>query len=504
MGYRDSQTLFEGGIEVSTTSRKLKFTPFPQRFFDPVVPLLKDYCFLLSTPENIHLGYYGSPIIHGDTIHHQAIYSVEEKEEVVLLKEYQVFKESPKGDEGGSMFYLGIDVAKKSSRYLVLDSEGKRIISFSLENLKERFQNLLSRLQEAKIATKDILAGLEATGWFWENLYQFLQEKGFKVVLLNPYYVNKFREALAKKAKTDDIDALVIANLLRTGEYMNSVVPEEKIQVLREYTNLRYEFLRTRQDYQRKVISLLGVVFPEYERTALKNPFGVAPLQILKEFPTAKDLALAKPRHIEKIVRSIQGNNFDLKEIQSLIDWAKNSIYSGRAKEARGVSLKMLLGQVQALNSNIQEIDKSIEDILSPGTDDSFPGENLLSIPGVGKKTIAAVLSYLGVDGSSFCSAKKVTGYVGFFPRLYQSGETKRENRISHRGPKVLRWALYMSAVSCLIHNKEMRVIYQRKISQGKSAKQALIVVAKKLLEVMLAMLKSGKTYNPIQVYANT
>lgn len=295
------------------------------------------------------------------------------------------------------MFYLGIDVAKKSSRYLVLDSEGKRIISFSLENLKERFQNLLSRLQEAKIATKDILAGLEATGWFWENLYQFLQEKGFKVVLLNPYYVNKFREALAKKAKTDDIDALVIANLLRTGEYMNSVVPEEKIQVLREYTNLRYEFLRTRQDYQRKVISLLGVVFPEYERTALKNPFGVAPLQILKEFPTAKDLALAKPRHIEKIVRSIQGNNFDLKEIQSLIDWAKNSIYSGRAREARGVSLKMLLGQVQALNSNIQEIDKSIEDILSPGTDDSFPGENLLSIPGVGKKTIAAVLSYLVV-----------------------------------------------------------------------------------------------------------
>jgi len=402
------------------------------------------------------------------------------------------------------MFYLGIDVAKKSSRYLVLDQEGKRVVSFTLENLKERFQNLLSRLQETKIESKDILAGLEATGWFWENLYQFLQEKGFKVILLNPYYVNKFREALAKKAKTDDIDALVIANLLKTGEYMNSIVPEEKIQVLREYTNLRYEFLRAKQDYQRKVISLLDVVFPEYERTALRNPFGVAPLQILKEFPTAKDLALAKPRQIEKIVRSIQGNNFDVKEIQSIIDWAKNSIYSGRAREARGVSLKMLLGQVQGLDSNIQEIDKKIEDILSPGPDDSFPGENLLSIPGVGKKTLAAVLSYLGIDGSSFATAKKVAGYVGFFPKLYQSGETRSENRISHRGPKVLRWALYMSAVACLKHNKEMRTIYHRKISQGKTAKQALIVVAKKLLQIMLAMLKSGKSYNPIQVFANT
>jgi transposase len=401
------------------------------------------------------------------------------------------------------MFYLGIDVAKKSSRYLVLDAEGKRVVSFTLENLKERFQNLLLRLQEAKIDAKDILAGLEATGWFWENLYQFLQEKGFKVILLNPYYVNKFREALAKKAKTDDIDALVIASLLRTGEYMNSIVPEEKIQVLREYTNLRYEFLKTLQDYKRKAISLLGVVFPEYERTALRNPFGVASIQLLKEFPTAKDLALVKPTRIEKIVRSIQGNNFDIKEIQSLLDWAKNSIYSGRARESRSVSLKMLLEHVSNLNSNIQELDKKIEDVLSPDSNGSFPGENLLSIPGVGKKTVAAVLSYLGIDGSSFCSAKKVTGFVGFFPKLYQSGETRRENRISHRGPKVLRWALYMSAVACLIHNKEMRMIYNRKISQGKTAKQALIVVAKKLLQIMLAMLKSGKTYNPIQVFAN-
>jgi transposase len=402
------------------------------------------------------------------------------------------------------MFYLGIDVAKKQSRYLVLDSEGKKVISFSLDNLKERFQNLLSRLQEAKVVATDVLAGLEATGPLWENLYQFLQSQGFKVILLNPYYVNKFREALAKKAKTDDIDALVIANLLRTGEYMSSVVTEEKIQVLREYTNLRYEFVRAVQDYKRKVYSLLEVVFPEFERTALRNPFGVAALQILKEFPTAKDLAIAKPRQIEKIVRSIQGNNFDDKEIQALLDWAKNSIYSGRAREARGVSLRMLLEHISSLNSNVQELDKKIEDILSPGSDGSFPGENLLSIPGVGKKTIAAVLSYLGVDGSSFCSAKKAAGFLGFFPKLYESGETKRENRISHRGPRVLRWALYMSAVACLKHNKEMRTVYRKKISQGKTEKQALIVVAKKLFQIMLAMLKSGKPYNPIQVFANT
>lgn len=39
----------------------------------------------------------------------------------------------------------------------------------------------------------------------------------------------EFREALAKHTKTDDIDALVIAQLLRTGEYVQSQVAEELI-----------------------------------------------------------------------------------------------------------------------------------------------------------------------------------------------------------------------------------------------------------------------------------
>jgi len=59
-----------------------------------LTPFSKDYCFLLSTPENIHLGYCGA-LLFGATIHHQAICSVEEMEELILLKEYPVFKESP-------------------------------------------------------------------------------------------------------------------------------------------------------------------------------------------------------------------------------------------------------------------------------------------------------------------------------------------------------------------------------------------------------------------------
>jgi len=402
------------------------------------------------------------------------------------------------------MFFLGIDVSKKTARYLILDETGSKLKSFTLENGKEALETLPERLESFSIGKDNLLIGIEATGGFWENIYSFLKDKGFHIVLLNPYNTNKFREALAKKAKTDDIDALVIAQLLRTGEYVQSQVAEENIQALRELTNLRYEFIKDRKNLQRQVYSLLNIVFPEYGKTVIAKPFSQASMAILMRFPTAKHLSEAKTKHIEKIVRRIQGNNFSINEIQQLIETAKNSIYSGRAKDARAITLRMLLGHIQNLSTSIEELESEIKDILSPSDKDgSSPGENILSMKGVGEKTLAAILSYLGSDGSNFSSSKAAVGYVGFYPKIYESGQTKRDNTISKRGPKVLRWALYMAAVASLKHNKEMRTLYHKKLSQGKTEKQALICVGKKILQIALSLLKSGEPYNPARVFVS-
>jgi len=233
------------------------------------------------------------------------------------------------------MFYLGIDVALNTHRLVMLDDNGERISSgISFQNNTADFEKVLIKLKELSIDTDNSIAGLEATGNNWENLYCFLTGKGFKTILLNPHQTNKFREALRKKAKTDDIDAFVIAGLLRSNEFASSYVPEDKIQTLRELTKLRYEFIKDHKNYQRQVLSLLNIIFPEYRKTALKNPFTIASTAVFKTFPTAKHLSIAKPKHIEKIVRSIKGNNFNIKEIENLISIAKTSVYSGRCQES--------------------------------------------------------------------------------------------------------------------------------------------------------------------------
>jgi transposase len=403
------------------------------------------------------------------------------------------------------MNYLGIDVSKATSRYVFLDNDGEKLTKpFTLDNNQQDFTNLLSRLKELNLTPDNILIGIEATGIWWENLYSLLTEHNFKVIVLNPHQTNKFREALRIKAKTDDIDAYVIAGLLRSQEYSSSYIPEESIQSLREITKLRFQLVKDRQNYERQTNALLGLLFPELAQTAIKNPFAVSSLAILKAYPTAKHLAEAKPKNIEKIVRSIKGNNFNIQGIQSLIETAQKSIYSGRAKHDRGLNLIILLTQIETLQNAIAQLDDRTNSILSPSDSNdanSFPGANLLSIPGVGPKTLAAILSAVGSDGQAFPDGKHLIGHIGFFPKIYESGETRHDNTISNRGPKYLRGALYMAAVACLKHNPEFKALYDRKVSQGKTAKQALVHVAKKLAHLCLSMLKSGEFYNPARVF---
>jgi len=399
------------------------------------------------------------------------------------------------------MIYAGIDVSKASARCVFLDNEGEKLKAFSVGTDKEGFDKLLALIKELKLNKDNSLFGIEATGILWENLFSFLTELGFKVILLNPYQTKRYREALRFKAKTDDIDAYVIAGLLRSKDFSSSFIPEDRIQALRDFTKLRYELVKDRTNYQRQALSLLTLVFPEYSNTALKHPFGIASLAVLKQFPTAKHLAAAKLKQIEAIVRSIKGNNFSVDNIQNLIDTAKISVFSGRASDARALSLKILLSQIESFDNSITSLDAQIDALLTDDQQNNTPGSNLLDIPGVGPKTVAALLSAVG-DGKSFLNGINLIGYIGFFPVIKDSGETKFKRHISKAGPKYLRCALYLAAVSCIRHNPQFKRIYTIKRSQGKSAKQAIICVAVKLTHTMLSMLKSGKPYDPARVFA--
>lgn len=394
------------------------------------------------------------------------------------------------------MYYLGIDVAKASHKCIILDANGEALCkNFTIYSSKDGFSKLIKKINKFNISQKDLLIGLEATGNLWENLYTFLTQKNFKVIVLNPYQTNKYRQALLKKAKTDAIDAYVIAGLIRSGHASSSHIPDENIQSLRDLVRLKNSYLKNMKTYKRKTYSLLNLVFPELLKL-IKDPFNITSSDILMHYQTAIDFKNLKPKRLLKIARSHQGNNYDETWAKNVIHQAKNSIYSGKASKIRSITLKSLISQIIHFKEQINMLENEISNILSP--DDSTPNtpaDNLFTIPGVGKNTVASVLAEAG-DIKRFSSCKDFIGFVGLYPAIQQSGSSLNKAKLTKKGSRLLKHALYLASVACIKHNVYLRNLYHKKVSQGKAPKQAIIVVARKLASIIYSMLKNDSIYD--------
>ena len=142
-------------------------------------------------------------------------------------------------------YYVGIDIAKSFHVACVVNQDDKVIKkSLKFDNDESGFKELLLLLNSIdEVSTFTI--GMEATGIFFENLYLYLSEKGFNVILLNPYQTNRFREMDSmKKVKNDNIDALMIAALIKSGRYSKAYVSEICIKVSNHSIDIKTIFLK--------------------------------------------------------------------------------------------------------------------------------------------------------------------------------------------------------------------------------------------------------------------
>ena len=79
--------------------------------------------------------------------------------------------------------------------------------SLQVNNNKKGFKDLIKAMKEYDVSA----IGIEATGKYHIGLHQTLHERGYHVVILNPYRSRKFADARGQLAKSDKIDAKILA-----------------------------------------------------------------------------------------------------------------------------------------------------------------------------------------------------------------------------------------------------------------------------------------------------
>jgi transposase len=117
-------------------------------------------------------------------------------------------------------YVCGIDMGSQSCSGCICGPEKRVVVKASdFANTKEGWKVWEEKLTQLDATPNQIIIGMEATSRYHENLYQELEQKGYQMRLLHPGQTHHYHQQQGLRAKTDRLDAMTIARVLReTGK----------------------------------------------------------------------------------------------------------------------------------------------------------------------------------------------------------------------------------------------------------------------------------------------
>jgi transposase len=337
------------------------------------------------------------------------------------------------------MKYVGIDLHKKSITVCVVDQARNKITT------RQFACGAVDRVVDFFRGLGPFQAVVEATASY-EWLLAAIEPLAQRVVLAHP---GKLRVIAESTRKSDKLGARVLAEFLALDMIPKAYRPTPRQREDRA-------LVRHRQFLQRG-------------RTQLRN----------------------------KVRRVVSDDNAD-----------RRDLFSAKGLEhLRGLPLsasdrfvvEQLLAQLAGLGSQLVALGQQLRAFAAAGPEAERRRRSLRSVTGVGEVTTVVVLAELG-DVGRFAAAKQVVAYAGLAPGRRESAGKARDLGITKRGSGLLRWVLVEASWQLVRRSAYWRGVYAR-LKQRRGSRRAIVAVARRLLGVLVALLRSGQEYRePVPV----
>lgn len=386
------------------------------------------------------------------------------------------------------MIYVGIDIAKLNHFASAIDSDGVVLIEpFEFLNDNDGFYMLLSKLNSFE--KNSIIIGLESTAHYGNNLVSFLVTKGFNVCVLNPIQTSTLRKNRIRKTKTDKVDTMVIAKavaLMKNPRFFT--LYDIALMQLKNLCRFRLKLVKQRTRTKIQLTSYVDQTFPELQYFFKSGLHQKAVYAILKEAPSASEIASMHLTHLKNLLTSNSQGHFKKEMALELRALAQKSV--GNPDKSLSIQITQSIAQIKLLDSQIDTVENEIKDIVE--SSDSV----ILSIPGIGPINGGMILGEIG-DINRFSKPRKLLAFAGLDPSVYQSGNfSAKKTRMSKRGSSALRYALMNAAHNVVRNNVTFKEYYDSKRAEGRGHYNALGHCAGKLVRVIYKMLTDNVKFN--------
>ena len=378
--------------------------------------------------------------------------------------------------------FLAFDVGKASHRACAVGASGEVLFNREVANRPADIDRALAEAGPGARVVVDQKRNIGAL------VVARARAKGNPVSYLPGTAMKRARDMFPVTAKTDAIDAEVIARTAAGMPWTLREVAEETpaSASLRMLAAQRDFAVGSRTRAANRLRAVLLEADPAFE--AAVDPSSRWQLAVLAELGGPFGIRAAGLRRFRSVAERAGG----AKRAASDRLWAAAtaSASSGRPELAAESELvRSLAARVAADSAEAARLDALIVDSLAG--DETY--EALLTVPGVGPKTAAALVTL--VDVSMFRSHDELAAYTGLAPCNRQSGTSLNSSSPSRGGNRTLKNLLIYSCTSLVGTRSRFGRYYDACRARGMRHNKALKAVARKRLKVIYAVMRDGAPY---------
>ena len=187
----------------------------------------------------------------------------------------------------------------------------------------------------------------------------------------------------------------------------------------------------------------------------------------------------------------------ELNSVTIMIVQLKNKLHAKEhSHNANLQTVNRLSQQIAFFKKQQKLIEKQIKDLVKSDKDLNDRIKKIITADGVGFKTAVTVICE--TNGFELIqNQRQLTSYVGYDPKHNDSGSFKGKTRISKKGNKYLRNAVYLPALAATRCNEALKAFYKRLCISKNNKKIALVAVARKLLILIYTLWKKNQVFDP-------
>jgi transposase len=396
-------------------------------------------------------------------------------------------------------YFVGIDWGSEKHRVCLMEAQGQILEERWVEHSGSGLGELVNWLRQQSQPSAGLLAAaIEVPRG---AIVEMLLEQGFAVFSINPKQMDRFRDRYSPaEAKDDRRDAYVLADSLRTDMHcFHAVRLDEPTMIrLRELSRLEEEVSQELNRTSNRLREQWHRFFPQLLQLsqAANDPW------VWTLFEQAPSPAQAAKLSVAKIARILQQHRIrriHAEQVRAILKDKAFRLAPGAA-EAICEHALLLLPRLRLLDQQRRDIarrvDSVLEELATPaeGQSEHRDAAILLSLPGLGRKVAATMLSeaWQAIAERDYHALRC---YSGTAPVTKQSG--KKKTVLMRRGCNGrLRHALHHWAWASIVGDLKSRNHYAALRARGKSHGCALRNMADRWLAVLISMLQHNTLYD--------